>query len=392
MIPVAATFGQLPPTYVAGFHDEESVRKMPYRPLGREGRLVSALSFGGSSLSGSFRSDVTEEENMRVVHAAVRSGINIIDTAPWYGYGESERILGRALKVVPRSAYYLHTKVCRYLPGVLEQFDFTYDRTIRSVEESLERLQVEYLDAVQIHDPEFAPSLDVVISEVLPALASLKAAGKIRRIGITGYPLEALRYLADHCPPEIQIDTALSYCHYNLHTTTLVDSGTLAHLSGLGIGVICGSPLSMGLLTQRGAPAWHPSSPALKQRCAAAAAAATAKGVDIAHIALHFALFSNPAIATIMVSTASLARLEHDLAIVRGEHPLSPLEQQVLEELRRDFFSGPEAAACATWEGREVAEYWIKVGKIERTSWTISRARFPERIAQPETQHKLSAK
>ena len=298
---------------------------------------------------------------MRVVVAAVRAGINIIDTAPWYGFGESERILGRALKLVPRSAYYLHTKVCRYLPGVLEQFDFTYDRTIRSVEESLERLQVDYLDAVQVHDPEFAPSLDIVLSEVLPALAYLQAAGKVRRIGITGYPLDALRYLADNCPPGIVIDTALSYCHFNLHDTSLVDSGTLAHLTARGIGVICGSPLSMGLLTNRGPPAWHPSSAALKTRCVAAAKAANEAGVDIAHLALHFALFSNTSVPTIMVSTASLVRLENDLAIVRGEHPLSQLEQKVLEDLRREWFSGPEAAACASWEGREVAEYWIKV-------------------------------
>jgi L-galactose dehydrogenase len=381
----------LPPTYVAGFHDEASVRAMPYRPLGRDKRLVSALSFGGSSLAGVFRSDVTEDENTRVVIAAVRAGINIIDTAPWYGFGESERILGRALKHVPRAAYYLHTKVCRYLPSVLEQFDFTYDRTIKSVEESLERLQVEYLDCVQVHDPEFAPSLDVVVSEVLPALAFLQKAGKIRRIGITGYPLDALRYLADHCPPEIVIDTALSYCHFNLHSTSLVDSGTLSYLADRGIGVICGSPLSMGLLTNRGPPAWHPSSPALKARCVGAAKAANDRGVDIAHLALHFALFSNTDVPTIMVSTASLARLEHDLSIVKGEIPLTKLEEEVLVDIRKEWFSGQEAIACATWEGREVAEYWIKVGKIDRTAWTIARAKFPHLIAQHSTQHSHKA-
>ena len=143
----------LPPTYVEGWHDPSVVAKMPYRPLGAEGRLVSLLTFGASSLAGAFRS-TTEEENERVVVAAVKAGINVIDTAPWYGFGESERILGRALKAVPRAAYYLHTKCCRYQPGVLEQFDFTYDRTIKSVEESLERLQLEYIDTVQVHDPE----------------------------------------------------------------------------------------------------------------------------------------------------------------------------------------------------------------------------------------------
>ena len=176
----------LPPTFVPGWHDEATVRAMPYRPLGPNGPLVSLLSFGASSLAGAFRADLIEAESLKVVEAAVRSGINLIDTAPWYGFGESERILGIALKAVPREAYYLHTKVCRYLPGVLQQFDFTYARTIKSVEESLARLQLDYIDCVQVHDPEFAPSLDIVLSEVLPALQHLKERGLIRRIGITG--------------------------------------------------------------------------------------------------------------------------------------------------------------------------------------------------------------
>ncbi len=172
--------GVLPPTYVEGWHDPAAVRRMPYRPLGRDGRLVSLLSFGASSLAGVFRKDVTESENHAVVAAAIKAGINVIDTAPWYGFGESEKILGRALKPIPRAAYYLHTKVGRYLPDVTAQFDFTYDRTIASVHESLARMGVDYIDAVQVHDPEFAPSLDIVLSETLPALAALKAEGKIK--------------------------------------------------------------------------------------------------------------------------------------------------------------------------------------------------------------------
>ena len=377
----------LPPTFVAGFHDEATVRAMPYRPLGRDGRLVSLLSFGASSLSGSFRADTTEAESRAVVVEAVRAGINVIDTAAWYGHGESERILGRALKDVPRAAYYIHTKCGRYLPGVLEQFDFTYDRTVRSVEESLARLQLDYLDAVQVHDPEFAPSLDVVLTEVLPALAALQAAGKVRRIGVTGYPLAALRYLVDNCPPGVVIDTALSYCRYNLHDTSLLESGTLAHLRARGVGTICGSPLSMGLLTARGPPAWHPASAALKARCAAAAAFCAARGADIAHLALHFALFSSAEVATVLVGTASLERLRHDVAVAKGAHPLSAADAETLTEVRARFFGDAAAAADAHWEGREVADYWIKVGKLDRTAWTAARARFPEKIAPAEAEH-----
>jgi L-galactose dehydrogenase len=385
--------GVLPETFTAGFHDPEVVKQMPFRKLGKDGRMVSLLSFGASSLAGVFRADVTEDENHKVVLAVLKSGINVIDTAPWYGFGESERILGRALKEqnIPRSAYYLHTKCCRYLPDVLEQFEFTYDRTVRSVEESLARLQVDYIDSVQVHDPEFAPSLDVVLSEVLPALNDLKKAGKIRRIGITGYPLEALRYLAENCPPEIEIDTALSYCHYNLHDQTLVTSGTLKFLADKGIGTICGSPLSMGLLTNRGPPAWHPSKPALKERCVAAAKYAADKGCDIAHLAMHYALFSSPDIATIMVSSASLARLQHDIDIVTGKCPLTAAEAQVLSEVLATFFSGPEAAAVQSWEGEEVRAYWVKLGRVVRTAWTKERARFPEKIGAASSAHSHKA-
>ena len=200
-------------------------------------------------------------------------------------------------------------------------------------------------------------------------------------------PLTALTYLADHCPPGITIDTALSYCHYNLHDDSLVSSGTLAHLTARGIGTIMGSPLSMGLLTSRGPPPWHPSSDALKARCAAAAAAAAARGADIAHLALHWALFSCPALPTVLVGTASLARLAHDVEVAKGLHPLTEAEEAALAAVRKEFFEGEEAAKVRSWEGREVAEYWVKVGKLERTAWTRAHAKWPEAIAEPEGEH-----
>ena len=388
--------GGLPPTFVPGFHDEASVRAMPYRAM-PDGRLLSALSFGASSLAGVFRADVSEAEAAAVVAAVVRAGVNLLDTAPWYGYGESERILGRCLRAagVPRGAYYLSTKVGRYLPDLLEQFDFTYARTLRSVDESLARLQVDYIDTVQVHDPEFAPSLDIILSETLPALEAARAAGKIRRIGITGYPLSALRDLAARCPPGIRIDSALSYCHFNLHDTTLTQRGgdggesTLAFLAARGIGVVCGSPLSMGLLTPRGPPAWHPASPGLKARCAAAAAYAAERGADIAHLALHFALFSQDEVVTIMVSSASLPRVRHDLDVVTGKAPLAPAHAALIEDIRARFFSPAEPGN--SWEGREVDEYWVKVGKLERSNWYRAHATFPDKLPAPETKHSHKA-
>ena len=200
--------GFLPPTFVPGFHDEDAVRAMPYRRFGE--RWVSQLSYGASSFAGAYNGKPVDGAQARViVHMAVRAGVNLLDTAPWYGHGKCEELLGEGLRGIPRSAYYLSTKVGRYFPGPLERFDFSYARTISSVTESLARRGVEYIDTVQVHDPEFAPSLDVVVNETLPALEVLRKQGKIRYIGITGYPLATLRELAARTP--VKVDSAISY-------------------------------------------------------------------------------------------------------------------------------------------------------------------------------------
>lgn len=174
--------GVLPETFVEGFHDPEVVKRMPYSKFGRSQRLISKLSLGCSSFGNAYGPVKNEDDCHTVIENAIKAGINLLDTAPWYGHGQSEEILGRALKSrnIPRKAFYVSTKVCRYHPDVLEMFDFTYERTIQSVNESLQRMQLDYIDVVQIHDPEFAPSLDLVIAEVLPALQKLKEEGKIK--------------------------------------------------------------------------------------------------------------------------------------------------------------------------------------------------------------------
>ena len=97
---------EYPDTYVAGFHDAASVSQMTYRRVGKTDMVVSSLSFGASSLGGVFRA-TDDQESVQLVETVVRQGINYIDTAPWYGQGRSETVLGNALKNIPRSAYYI---------------------------------------------------------------------------------------------------------------------------------------------------------------------------------------------------------------------------------------------------------------------------------------------
>ncbi len=96
------------PTYVPGFHDPVSCKKMDYRKLGH--RMVSQLTYGSSAFGGAFGNAGSIEDARVVLTKAIKSGINLIDTAPWYGHGKAESVLGEALRDIPRQAYYLTTK------------------------------------------------------------------------------------------------------------------------------------------------------------------------------------------------------------------------------------------------------------------------------------------
>ena len=95
-------------------------------------------------------SDVDEVEAIKTFQKAIRSGINYIDTAPWYGQGISERIIGEALKGIPREAYYIATKIGRYEFDIKKQMNFTAAKTRESVEKSLKLLGLDYVDVIQV--------------------------------------------------------------------------------------------------------------------------------------------------------------------------------------------------------------------------------------------------
>eukprot|EP00123_Amoebidium_parasiticum_P012842 comp21610_c0_seq2/m.30294 comp21610_c0_seq2/g.30294 ORF comp21610_c0_seq2/g.30294 comp21610_c0_seq2/m.30294 type:complete len:167 (-) comp21610_c0_seq2:1392-1892(-) len=155
-------------TYVGGFHIPERVAKMQYRPLGATGLKVSVLGLGGSAL-GSVFGAATEENVNNVVHEALQSGINIIDTSPWYG--NSQEVLGKALKRIPRESYYISTKAGRYRGENGEAvFDFRAETVTRSMEQSLSLLGLTYVDFGLVHDIEFCPDLDIIVNETLPDL------------------------------------------------------------------------------------------------------------------------------------------------------------------------------------------------------------------------------
>ncbi len=275
---------------------------MRYRPLGRTGLDVSVISYGASPLGSVFR-DVAEADGIRTVHTALDLGVNLFDCSPYYGLTKAETVLGKALRGIRRDRYILATKVGRYGP---ERFDFSAARVTASVDESLARLGVDHLDLIQCHDIEFVP-LAQIWSETIPALQRLREQGKVRFIGVTGYPLPAFHQVMAHT----RIDTVLSYCRYSINDTAL--AGSLMSMQTAGVGVISASPLSMGLLTDRGGPAWHPAPEALKTACAHAAAHCRTKGADLARLAVQFAV-AEERIASTLVGTASPENIAKNVA------------------------------------------------------------------------------
>jgi len=288
-----------------------------YRLLGKTGMKVSSLSFGASSLAGGVFRPVEEPEAIRAVATALDLGINFIDVSPFYGITKCETVLGKALRGVPRDSYFLATKVGRYGD---DEFDFSGKRTKQSIDESLARMGVDYVDVLQAHDLEYG-DLDYVINETLPALREIQKAGKARFIGVTGYPLHIFDYILQRA----DVDTILSYNHYSINDTTLLR--LLPTLKEKGMGVINASPLSQGLLSNRGTPVWHPAPPAVKEACAKAAAWCSEHGHDIAKLAVQFSV-SDPEITTTLVGTADPDNIKKNVAWVE-----EPIDQALLQNV-----------------------------------------------------------
>jgi aryl-alcohol dehydrogenase-like predicted oxidoreductase len=291
---------------------------MKYRLLGNTGLKVSVLGYGASPLGSVFRK-INETDGIRTVHTGLDLGINFIDVSPYYGLTRAEQVLGKALKTLPRDNYILATKVGRYGEN---QFDFSRERVLSSVDESLQRLGVEHIDIIQCHDAEFV-GLDQIVNETLPALRKLQENGKVRFIGITGYPLKIFREVL----LQTQVDTILSYCHYSLNDTSLTD--LIPFLQERKIGIINASPLSMGLLTNQGIPDWHPASTEIMEACSAAAAFCQDYGVDIAQLAIRFST-ANPEIASTLVGTANPENIKKNV-----QWADAPVDEDLLSEIQK---------------------------------------------------------
>jgi L-galactose dehydrogenase len=175
----------------------------------------------------------------------------------------------------------LATKCGRY--GA-DDFDFSARTVVAGVCDSLVRLKTDYIDLLQVHDVEFG-DVEQIVNETLPALRALQQQGKARYIGITGYSLQTLVSIAKSAP----VDSILSYCRYNLMIRDM-DTILTPLVNERSIGLINASPLHMGILSQCGAPAWHPAPSAVRAAGRRANEICKAQGLPLTEVALRFCL------------------------------------------------------------------------------------------------------
>ena len=296
---------------------------MKFNEIGKTGMVVSALSFGASSLGSVFRS-TREEEALEAVYTAIEGGMNFIDVSPYYGHYKAETVLGKALKNVPRDKYYLSTKVGRYGKDGVNTWDYSAKRAQESVYESMERLGIDDIDLINVHDVEFA-DLNQVVNETLPALVELREKGIVSHVGITDLQLENLKWVIEHVPAGT-VESVLNFCHYCLCDDKMVDF--LDFFEANNVGVISASPLSMGLLSERGVPDWHPAPKPLVEVCKKAAEHCKAKGYPIEKLAMQYAL-SNDRIATTLFSSANPANVKKNLEFIE-----EPIDWNLVQEVQ----------------------------------------------------------
>ena len=301
---------------------------MRYNQLGRTGLSVSALGFGAATLGDEYGT-LDPAEGCRAVDAAIDAGINLFDVSPYYGRTLAEERLGRWLEG-KRARVVLCTKVGRYDRDPPAGFDFAANRVVRSIEESLVRLRTDVIDVFLAHDIEFAP-LDLILDETLPAMRRLRDEGKVRFIGVSGFPLEVLRDAVEGA----DLDVVLSYCHYDLLNTRLATVLAPA-VAARSVGLISASPLHMGVLTSGGPPPWHPAPPDVLEAGRRAASWCRDRGLELPEIALRFAA-ANPYAASTLVGIRTPLEVAANLrALAPDPHPEATAELRALLAPARD--------------------------------------------------------
>jgi D-threo-aldose 1-dehydrogenase len=298
--------------------------------LGRTSLSVTRLGLGTAPLAGLYE-EVAEEQALQVIERAWETGIRHFDTAPLYGHGLAEIRLGKALHDKPRDEFVLASKVGRLLradappergqlfrgvPAVNPVFDFSYDGVMRSVDESLERLQLERIDILHIHDPD--NHIEEALHGAYRALDRLRSEGVIGAVGAGMNQAEMLVRFAR----EGNFDCFLLAGRY-----TLLDQVALKELLPLcverGIAIIAAGVYNSGILADPKPGARYNYVPApqeLLERARRIRAVCDRHGVPLKAAAIQFPP-AHPAVGCVVVGCRSVAQLDESREMFELEIP-----------------------------------------------------------------------
>ena len=298
---------------------------------------------GGTAFSYQYQATPDNIPCADLLRHAFTRGITAIDTARYYG--PSEAILGKALEEIasdwPRSSYFLQTKCGR---NGIDEFDYSPAWIEQSVRESMERLRTKYLDCVLLHDVEFV-SADQVM-EAVQVLFRLRDEGFIRKIGISGLPIDLLYQLAVRILLYTgrPLDVVLSYCNLTLQNTALLDYVDQFTRDARVSTLLNASPLAMGLLRSQDPPAWHPASKDLREAVRHASnVCGKVHGRELANVALEYT-FSKWSQGSTIVGMDSIQQVDTVLnAITQPQNSADVIYdiQSILEPYHNRLWPSP---------------------------------------------------
>lgn len=321
--------------------------------IGTSGLRVTRLGFGGAPLGGLF-TDVPSDEAIQSVIKAFTMGVRFFDTAPHYGLGKSERFIAKALDGVPRDDFVLSTKVGRVLdpsknppaipefenvPNLKEVWDYSRDGVLRSIEESMCRLNLDRIDIALIHDLDVAAAEDPdhwrrAVEEAYPTLDDLRAQGVLKAIGAglnDSYPCVKLSTEGD-------FDCFLPAGRY-----TLLDQSALDELLPLcerkGISVIIGGPYNSGILASDLSPGakyfYQDAPPEVLRSAERIKSICDRNGVPLKAAALQFCL-GHPSVVSVIPGARSTTEVEENMEMAGFEIPSCLWEELRSEGLIRE--------------------------------------------------------
>uniref|UniRef100_A0A915PT43 NADP-dependent oxidoreductase domain-containing protein n=1 Tax=Setaria digitata TaxID=48799 RepID=A0A915PT43_9BILA len=332
--------------------------EMSYRQLGMTPIKVSIIAFGCGAIGGLFGDFKGNLE--KLLYEAFRNGINYIDTGYWYGQARSEELLGQALKKIPRQNYYISTKIGRFELDFSRAYDYRADVLLEQLTMSLKRLKLDYVDIcyLQLRNTDFNMLAETIFNESLEALRIAKVTGRTRYIGLAAYTLRNIIYVLEKS--DLKIDVVMTYGRATLCDNSL---GEYRHRFELnGVAIVNGAPLSMGLLTDKGPPQWHPAPSTVLRTASEAAYYCKNRGISVSKLAIDYAT-QFPGISTCLVGVKSMNHLLQCLQIANCDS-LTSDEGRIRNRIYRRYF---DKVNNANWENTDLYTYWKR---MEHKNWS----------------------